>query len=316
MFGKKVGYIILLVTVLALLIPAAAFANGGPDNLPPGDPSSVSPVDADGLWEPQTPEEVELLNSIQAPDQAVIDAATKEKLQFLPITAEQDAQWEKAFEQQMMLLQKQLSPEELATLDMDNLAQKIDVNVIQEETGFNMPKMMALTLEKDAVGMKDGVEARSGVSPNSQVNIWSARHGDFLLGHKGWAPWGYWRHAAMWDAYAGGNKTLHARGYGWGVRHDSSYWFRTHYSRAAVMGVYTSSGVRSSAGWYARWQLGEPYTLFTSKTNQSHWYCSKLVWASYYWRSGRRINLDPNGGFWVTPNNLWYSGWTYVRSIG
>jgi Spy/CpxP family protein refolding chaperone len=282
MVNRKNTLLAVLVTALVLLAPLAVFADGGED---------FSPADT-------------------MPDQAGLDAQMQQKLELLPITAEQSDKWEAAFESQMMLLQQQLSPEELASLDIDTLGSKLDVNAIQAEAGVFMAK--------DEMAAKEGVAGNGwffSSKKKSHVNLGAARHGDFLLGHK-WAPWGYWSHAAMWDAYGGSNKTLHARGYGWGVRHDDSNWFRTHYSRVAVLGVHTSASTRTSAAGYARAQLGEPYTLTTSKTNQSKWYCSKLVWASYYWRSGHSINLDPNGGFWVTPDNLWYTGWTYVRAIG
>lgn len=49
-------------------------------------------------------------------------------------------------------------------------------------------------------------------------------------------------------------------------------------------------------------QKGEPYTVFTSKTSTSSWYCSKLDWASYYHTSG--LDLDADGGYWVWPVDL------------
>ncbi len=286
MFAKTRMKIILLIIILALAIPMAVYADGGSDNTPAPDISG----------------------SIQLPDQSVIDAAQQEKLAYLPITAEQDAKWEKAFEQQMMGLQQRLSPEQLQRLDIDSLSRYIDMQSLQKAAG--------VTIVSPKSDDFSGIAERSASIASSSVDLGQARHGDFLLGHGSWRPWGYWNHAGVWDAYHGSSKTLHARGYGWGVRHDASNWFKWHYSKVAVMGVWSSSSVRVSAANYARAQEGEPYTLFTSKTNQSKWYCSKLVWAGYYWRSGHAINLDPNGGFWVTPNNLWYSGWTYVRSIG
>jgi len=280
MVSRKMFLVLAMTLALALLLPLVALADGGSVD-------ALRPADV---------------------DPAKLDATMQTKLSLVPITAEQDARWEAAFEKQMMLLQDRLSPEEMAALDMETLSGKIDMLAIQESAGVKIPQA--------PVAMKKGAAPDGWFSSGkSNVDLSVARNGDFLLGHK-WAPWGYWAHAAMWDGYNGSNKTLHARGYGWGVRHDSSNWFRTQYSRVAVMGVYTNSSIRNSATSYARAQLGEPYTIYTSKTNQSKWYCSKLVWAGYYWRSNKSINLDPNGGYWVTPNNLWYTGWTYVRAIG
>ncbi len=286
-----------LLLALTFLFPLTSSLAGdrGPEAPIPEQP----PADADGLWIPRTPEEKAIFDDIHLPDAATIAEAQREKLRYVPITAEQSDRWDKALEAQMQALMHRLPEKELASLDIDSLAAYIDMQALFAASGID-----------PAVGEVAKVDSKSN------VNLGVARHGDFLLGHNGWRPWGYWNHAAMWDAYHGNSKTLHARGYGWGVRHDASNWFRTHYRKAAVMGVWTSAYVRYSAGWYARAQVGEPYTIWTSKTNQSRWYCSKLVWASYYWRSGRAIDLDSNGGYWVTPNNLWYSGWTYIRSIG
>jgi uncharacterized protein YycO len=294
MLKKKRTIAILAIFILALVLPVTAYAGGKiADDTPPGSPDQV-----DGLWEPKTDEEKAIFDDIQLPAPDLIASAQEEKLQYLPITSEQNDQWERAFEQQMMELQRQLPADELAKLDTESLARYIDLASLQKASGVVIP------------------ETETQILAHSQVNLGQARHGDFLLGHGSWKPWGYWTHAAVWDAYYGNNKTLHARGYGWGVRHDATDWFKWHYSRVAVMGVRTSTYVRNNAAGYARAQVGESYTLFTSKTNQSRWYCSKLVWAGYYWRSGRSIDLDSNGGYWVTPNNLWYSAWTYVRAIG
>ena len=236
---------------------------------------------------------------ISLPDAKTLAKAQKEKLRILPVTQAQNDRWEKEFERQMMALKGRLPASTLERLDMDTVSRYIDMDALQK-----------------ASGLSDLGRFDAPVSARSQVDLSTARHGDFLLGHKSWRPWGYWGHAGMWDANGGYNKTVHARGYGWGVRRDPWNWFATQYTHVAVMGVWTSDSIRNQAGGYAVAQLGEPYTLWTSKTNQSKWYCSKLVWASYYWRSGKAIDLDSNGGFWVTPNNLWYSQWTYVRSSG
>ena len=278
---KRVFLVLMLAVVLWALGPATVVRAGGPapDPSPPGSARGEAVA--------------------QLPDPATLAKVQAEKLRYLPITQEQNDRWEAAFERQMMALRGRLPAQTLERLDLDALAPYIDMEALQK-----------------AAGLSDLSRFEAPAGAHSRVDLRTARHGDFLLGHKGWAPWGYWRHAGMWDAYGGYNKTVHARGYGWGVRRDAWNWFATHYSKAAVMGVWTSATVRSQAGWYAIAQIGEPYTLWTSKTNQSKWYCTKLVWASYYWRSGRVIDLDSNGGFWVTPNNLWYSRWTYIRSFG
>jgi len=245
--------------------------------------------------EPVSNEDVQ----ITFPDSEKVAEAQAEKLFYLPLTSAQNDRWEQEFERQMMDLRTRLTEQQLRMLDIDALSAYLDLKALQQ-----------------AAGIQDLDRFENLPGRGAPVNLETARHGDFLLGHSGWRPWGYWNHAGMWDAYTGWWKTVHARGYGWGVRRDAWDWFPRHYSRVAVMGVWTGPSIRNAAGWYARAQIGEPYTIWTSKTNQSKWYCSKLVWAGYYWNSNGGIDLDSNGGFWVTPNNLWYSGWTYIRSIG
>jgi len=275
---------LLAVTLFLLLVPTTAFAAQGHD------PSSPNPPQP-----PQPPADLDRY----LPDAKTLEEARQQKLAVLPITEEQHNRWEQALEKQMMALRKQLPADKLATMDAESLAPYIDLKALQE-----------------AAGISDLDSFEAPIGARSHVDLGKARHGDFLLGHNGWRPWGYWNHAGIWDNGVTYWKTIHARGYGWGVRRDAWNYFLRHYSTVAVMGVWTSTTMRYYAVWYARAQLGEPYSIWTSKTNQSKWYCSKLVWASYYWWSGRRINMDPNGGYWVTPNDLWYSGWTYLRAYG
>lgn len=73
---------------------------------------------------------------------------------------------------------------------------------------------------------------------------------------------------------------------------------------------------RDEAVKWAAAQIGDPYSVFVSKTNTDKFYCSQLVWASYHYgaknvpdlqsqnNSGINIDLDMNGGFWVMPGDL------------
>lgn len=60
--------------------------------------------------------------------------------------------------------------------------------------------------------------------------------------------------------------------------------------------------VRNRALGYCAAQNGEPYSITSSKSDQSKWYCSKLVWASYRFIAG--LDLDADGGYWVWPIDL------------
>ncbi|WP_051430850.1 YiiX/YebB-like N1pC/P60 family cysteine hydrolase [Thermicanus aegyptius] len=58
----------------------------------------------------------------------------------------------------------------------------------------------------------------------------------------------------------------------------------------------------------AQRQIGEPYSLTTSKDDTTRWYCSKLVW--YAWNQ-QGYDLDPDGGYYVLPSDLEDSDLTY-----
>lgn len=56
---------------------------------------------------------------------------------------------------------------------------------------------------------------------------------------------------------------------------------------------------------YCASQKGKGYNLFSSKTDTRSWYCSKLSWWGLKQATG--VDVDTNGGFWVTPNDLYAS---------
>lgn len=64
--------------------------------------------------------------------------------------------------------------------------------------------------------------------------------------------------------------------------------------------------------WAAR-QIGKPYGLIRSKTDTRSFYCSKLVWAAYYYTTG--LDLDGTGGYWVWPVDLVLSRNTRIFGV-
>ncbi|MHB9003795.1 MAG: hypothetical protein ACYC6C_06980 [Coriobacteriia bacterium] len=80
-----------------------------------------------------------------------------------------------------------------------------------------------------------------------------------------------------------------------------------------AFGLYvpgTTLAQRSSARRFASWQSGESYSLTSAKTDFTRWYCSKLPWAGYRTQATR--DLDANGGYWVTPADLYNDSETRV----
>lgn len=53
---------------------------------------------------------------------------------------------------------------------------------------------------------------------------------------------------------------------------------------------------------YCAAQQGEPYSISSSKTDYTKWYCSKLPWVGWKLKTG--LDLDADGGYWVWPVDL------------
>lgn len=114
-------------------------------------------------------------------------------------------------------------------------------------------------------------------------------------------------HAGEWDAYYDANSIYNncvwtaQKNVNRVLREDPAV-YRTYDRGYGCWVPSVSATKRVSARNYCRSQNGEPYVLTSSKTNQSQWYCSKLVWASYKYTSN--IDLDYNGGYYVWPEDL------------
>jgi hypothetical protein len=86
--------------------------------------------------------------------------------------------------------------------------------------------------------------------------------------------------------------------------------YRTYDKAYGLWVPSLSASARAACRAYCAAQAGEPYLITSSKSDQSKWYCSKLVWASYWYRAGK--DLDANGGYWVTPVDLYKDNDTRV----
>lgn len=129
-----------------------------------------------------------------------------------------------------------------------------------------------------------------------------------------WKPslYGWWQHTLVTLSYG---KYIHAPGPN-GAKNAYTTWDQSIKGRTvAIMGVWSTSNMRNSAAAFSDAQLNETYNWASAKWNTSLWYCSKLSWAGYYYKSFGVINLDSNGGYWVTPDNIYWSMWTFIRSF-
>lgn len=95
----------------------------------------------------------------------------------------------------------------------------------------------------------------------------------------------------------------------WTVQYETARKYRG-YDRAFGMRVAVpESAHRYSARDFCVNQLGEPYNIFSSKSDLTRWYCSKLAWAAYYYnfnerRDGHDKDIDYNSGPTVWPYDI------------
>lgn len=86
-----------------------------------------------------------------------------------------------------------------------------------------------------------------------------------------------------------------------GVKHHFGDWYRKD-SDVYLYGVTQSSGTkRANVAQYAHNMVGKKYSLTAKKEDERTFYCSKLVWLA--WKK-QGVDLDDNGGFFVTPADL------------
>lgn len=153
---------------------------------------------------------------------------------------------------------------------------------------------------------------------NINWNVWG--YGDIILGNgpssgsSSSVPYGYYRHGATYDDYYGNFISAMPNK---GVYRESKRFWETNYKEVVGYWVPDASlDQREKVISYLRQQMGEPYDWSSSKTNYDEWYCTKLPYVGYKIKAS--IDIDSNGGYWVTPDNIADDGQTYLfmRSEG
>lgn len=86
-----------------------------------------------------------------------------------------------------------------------------------------------------------------------------------------------------------------------GVQYETCIKYRA-YDQAYALWVPHYTWAAGAVRNFCRAQLGEPYNIAASKSDDTSWYCSKLAWAG--WRRMASIDLDADGGYWVWPVDL------------
>ncbi|MDO8964804.1 MAG: hypothetical protein Q7W30_09990 [Coriobacteriia bacterium] len=97
-----------------------------------------------------------------------------------------------------------------------------------------------------------------------------------------------------------------------GVQREQCVKYRA-YDRAYGLYVPSVGSGAFRARDFAARQIGKPYDLGASKWQTSRYYCSLLVWASYWYTY--QIDLDGDRGYWVWPSDLLTSKATKVFGI-
>lgn len=121
-------------------------------------------------------------------------------------------------------------------------------------------------------------------------DAWTVGHAGILDGTRNISAYTY----CVWSAIKSGTACVTLEQGGKYRQYDWAY------------GLYVpgaSLAQRSSARRFASWQVGEPYLITSAKTDYGRWYCSKLPWAGYKTQAAH--DLDANGGYWVTPADLY-----------
>lgn len=142
---------------------------------------------------------------------------------------------------------------------------------------------------------------------SNNFNYSNAFYGDILLVHDGWVPWGYFRHAGMYDNdfRATDRLTIYTSQPGVGVSRVSEDVFRNHYDVQsgfwdpdswpagynATVYAYIQSDVQPKPYNYAIW----------NKWDTTKFYCSSLVWRAYY---NNGVDIDFDGGGAVLPDDI------------
>ncbi|RMD60502.1 hypothetical protein D6833_09560 [Candidatus Parcubacteria bacterium] len=321
---SRLLFLVIMAVLLAGLVQPV-FAQGGPptDKEPsitplPSTITSMQKMLDQVRPQPSTPEEwaeynalLELRNSIQSGDEIKYREAQARKMQMLPALyspeyIEARKRIGKAITE--MLQSGQYSLDEIANMDIQQ---------IKQATGRELP-VISVSLN---IRQEPKINSNRGVMPTG-MDKGRARRGDIILVHNKriWKPawYGYWTHTIMVRGY---DNYIHAPGLGRPVQRAT---WRDDIARrtAAIMGVWTWSSMRHSATSYAEGQWGEPYNWWSPKWSDRDWYCSKLPWAGYFYKSWGIIDIDGTARwpgwwwwYWVTPDDIWLSWWTYIRDI-
>ncbi|MDI6605386.1 MAG: hypothetical protein QME35_09665 [Thermoanaerobacteraceae bacterium] len=140
--------------------------------------------------------------------------------------------------------------------------------------------------------------------------------GDIILVHDGFCPYGYYRHAGIFDSsrYRGlDSRCFISTEWTPGVVLETPKLYRNYDEAVGLWIPLVSYTKKINIISYLSQQLGKPYNILSSKSNRNEWYCSKLPWAGYY---DKGLDIDGDGGYWVKPVDIYNSNKTSPFAYG
>lgn len=174
---------------------------------------------------------------------------------------------------------------------------------------------------KDGIGIySDGFGEPKGTN-NISFELFDA--GDIILVHDGRVPWGYYRHAGLWDS-----------DYYSGSLEDNCIWeanvtptsdvhlapaskFRRYDEAVGLFVKDARPSERYNTTVFAYLHRGEPYDALTDIHVWTSWYCSKLIWAAYWDKTDKKIDLRGGSRFGdVYPDDIYISNHVTVFATG
>lgn len=148
---------------------------------------------------------------------------------------------------------------------------------------------------------------------NNNINMNKLHNAYIINGTNRRCLWGYWSHTGMYDKLHN-SSSEDARVFisAWpsrGVCYQTKRHFHLYNKAVGMRVIGATDDQRSACVYFGRSIIGRPYSLFASKGDDRYFYCSKVPWRAYSLKARR--DLDYNGGYWVTPDNL-YKHWRTI----
>lgn len=132
--------------------------------------------------------------------------------------------------------------------------------------------------------------------------------GDIILGHNPGCTWGYYTHATLYLGNGQVMETLLTTGAA-----TASVEHYHDYTGAAILRVNLPKDVKERAVQAALSLRGRPFLLLAPRQTSDWFYCTKAVWWAYK-QAG--YDLDPDGSFWVVPDQFPKSPFVTVVAKG